>query len=87
MLPAKETICLILIQEHWEEGGRLYVLSYLRQAICNWQPPHFSLWEEDNQSWIPEWKEEHAESPASRPMVVESLWPDSVRSSSEVRAF
>lgn len=34
-------------------GGRLYVLSYLRQAICNWQPPRFSLWEEDNQSRIP----------------------------------
>lgn len=23
-------------------SGRLYVLSYLRQAICNWQPPRFA---------------------------------------------
>lgn len=66
------------------QGGHLHVLSYLRQAACNWQPPQFSLWEEDNQSWIPEWKEKHAELPASCPMVVESFWPGSVQSFSEV---
>ncbi|XP_038319385.1 uncharacterized protein LOC119870444 [Canis lupus familiaris] len=51
----EETICLVRLQEP-EGRGRLCVLSCLRQAICNWQPPRSSPGEEEKQRRIPAWK-------------------------------